>query len=318
MRRRLTLVALAILTLASATAGQDEDATNRWLAAMDKALVPFMPNASQQGMTVDPYPLASSAANETYVDKGADSLVHEYPSYQVQQDWWYNDPQLDREMAQLDKDMTSYKQQVLTGDDEFEKTHGAEKKTYEDACRAEADRLSKQVADLASHGKMAEAQPLIEKLEKASSCVYPPYQALMDSLDKTSKDLDDRRRTLGAQRRKVTFVIFTNRTPNTQASALNPKPAGSLSGHPFFRQAPENIDGGGGIPHTMVRLAVYLGPPGYVNPKIKIGHRVLVTKCIVVWAWIESRPEMISADEAAARKVLESVDYNGLADLIKP
>jgi len=133
----------------------------------------------------------------------------------------------------------------------------------------------------------------------------------MDSLNKTSKDLDDRTRTLEAMRRKVTFQIFTNRTPGTQAPALNPKPAGSLAGHPFFRQAPENMVGGGGMTHTMVHLAVSLAPPGYVNPKIKIGHRVLVTKSIVVWAWIESRPEMIAADEAAARKVLESMDYHG-------
>jgi len=275
-----------------------------------------MPNASPQDMTVDPYPLASSAADETYVYKGADSLVYEYPSYQVQQDWWYNDPQLDLEMAQLEKDKVSHKQEVETAADEFEKEHGAERKAYEDARRAEADRLSKQVAELANQGKINEVQPLIEKLEKASNNVYPPFQALMDSLNKKGQELDERGRTLESRRRKVTFVIHTNRTPSTTAPALHPLPAGNLAGHPFFRQTPEILNGA--VTHTLVRIAVSLAPPGYVNPKVKIGHRILVTRSIVVWAWIESRPEMIAADEAAARKVLESMDYNGLAKLIEP
>jgi hypothetical protein len=318
MGRRLIRVVLAVFILAVVAAAQDEEATNRWLAAMDKALVPFMPNASPQGMTVEPYPPASSAANETYVYKGADSLVYEYPSYQVQQDWWYNDPQLDLELAQLEKDKASHKQEVESAADEFEKAHGAERKAYEDARRAEADRLSKQVGELASQGKIDEARPLIEKLEKASNYVYPPFQALMDSLNKKGQELDERGRTLEARRRKVTFVIHTNRSPSTTAPALHPLPAGSLAGHSFFRQTPEIMNGGGGANHTLLRLAVSLVPPGYENPKVKIGHRILVTKSIVVWAWIESRPEMIAADEAAARRVLESMDYIGLAKLIEP
>ncbi len=74
----------------------------------------------------------------------------------------------------------------------------------------------------------------------------------------------------------------------------------------------------GGWIESLVDLAVFLGPPGYENPKVKIGHRELAVKSIVVWAWIESRPDMIQADEAAAKRVLESVDYNGLAKLIEP
>jgi len=74
----------------------------------------------------------------------------------------------------------------------------------------------------------------------------------------------------------------------------------------------------GGWIETMVDLAVFVGPPGYENPKVKIGHRELTTKSIVVWAWIESRPDTIQADEAAARKVLESINYDGLAKLIAP
>lgn len=55
-----------------------------------------------------------------------------------------------------------------------------------------------------------------------------------------------------------------------------------------------------------------------MNPKVKIGHRELVVKSIVVWAWIQSHPDTIKADEVAVRKVLESMDYDGLAKLIEP
>ena len=67
-----------------------------------------------------------------------------------------------------------------------------------------------------------------------------------------------------------------------------------------------------------MHLAVFLGPPGYENPKIRIGHREFAVKTIVVWAWIESHPNTVKADEAAVRKVLESMDYDGLAKLIEP
>jgi hypothetical protein len=38
----------------------------------------------------------------------------------------------------------------------------------------------------------------------------------------------------------------------------------------------------------------------------------------VVSAWIESLPDKIQADEATVKKVLESVDYDGLSKLIQP
>jgi len=41
-------------------------------------------------------------------------------------------------------------------------------------------------------------------------------------------------------------------------------------------------------------------------------------KCIGVWAWIEAPPETMQADEATIKKVLASVDYDGLPALIQP
>jgi hypothetical protein len=74
----------------------------------------------------------------------------------------------------------------------------------------------------------------------------------------------------------------------------------------------------GGWIDTTVDLAVFVGPAGYQNPKVKIGTRQFAAKSIAVWAWIQSRPDTIQADKAAAKRVLESVDYNGLARLVEP
>jgi hypothetical protein len=54
------------------------------------------------------------------------------------------------------------------------------------------------------------------------------------------------------------------------------------------------------------------------NPKVRIGHGELAVRSIVVWAWIESRPDTTQTDEAAARKVLQSINYDGLSKLIEP
>jgi hypothetical protein len=198
------------------------------------------------------------------------------------------------------------------------KTHGAEMKAAETAHMAEMQKLSKEGADLITQGKTQQGQAVLEKLQKLGPFVYPPYQALTESLNKRQNELADRERHLQNRRRQISFQIHTNRTPATTAPAFfGIKPAGTLAGHPFYRQVRGNTNMGGWI-ETMVDLAVLIAPLGYENPKVKIGRRELAVKSIVVWAWIESRPDTIQADEAAARKVLESVDYNGLAKLIQP
>jgi hypothetical protein len=143
-------------------------------------------------------------------------------------------------------------------------------------------------------------------------------QALTEPYDKHQKDMDARERQLTNRKRQVSFQIHTNRTPTTTAPRFTRiKPAGTLAGHPFYRQDEGNSKAGD-WDASFVHLAVFLGPPGYVNPKTKIGHREFVVKSIVVWAWIQSHANTIMADEATARKVLESMDYDGLAKLIQP
>jgi hypothetical protein len=316
VKRNFAIFALGAVLLTNSAAAQDTDSMSRWGQTTGDALVHFLPNASRWGMTVDPYPLFSAFANETYDYKGANSMVRKYPSYVVHQTWWFDDAGLAREMADLEKEKAALKQETEKSGDEFFRAHDAEMKAFEKAHLAEMETLSKQVADLTQQGKTEQADAVLKKLEGLSP-VYPPYQALTASLDKRQQELADRERTLTNRKRQVSFRIYTNRTPLTTAPKYAPKPAGTLAGRPFYRQDEGSMKAGN-WDSSLVDLAVYVGPPGWENPGVKIGHKELAVKCIVVWAWIESHPITVKADEAAVRKVLESMDYDGLAKLIEP
>ena len=269
-------------------------------------------------MTVDPSRPFSGPATETYEYKGTNSVVHKYPSYIVHQTWWFNDAELARQTADLKKEKDAFKQESDAALQEFMKAHGAEMKAAETTHLAEMQKLSKEGADLFTQGKTQQGQAVLEKLQKLGPFVYPPYQQLTESLNKRQSEIADRERRLQNRRRKVSFQIHANRTPTTTAPAFTlMRPAGTMAGHALYRQVRGDTNMGGWA-EAFVDLAVLLAPPGYENPKVKIGHRELVVKSIVVWAWIESRPDTIQADEAAATKVLESVDYNGLAKFIEP
>jgi len=314
MPRQIAVLALGALLIADPVASQDDDALHRWGKTTGDALVRFLPNAAPWGFSPDPYPFFSAFANETYQWKGADSLVRKYPSYEVHQTWWFDDAQLSWEMADATKATEAFQQEAATALAEFERLHGAEMKASEKAHQAEMVPLSKQAETLIQQGKYEEVGRVMEKITPFH---YAPYESLTASLNKKQQELADRERNLSNRRRKVTFRVYTNRTPLTTAPKFAPKPTGTLAGHPFYRQDEGNMKAGD-WDASPVDLAVFLGPPGYQNPPVKIGHRELAVKCIVVWALIESHPDTIKADEASARKVLESMDYNGLSKLIEP
>lgn len=311
--RNVVFAILAVLAALPACA-QDRDALSRWAEESDKELVRFLPNASQWNMTVDPDPLFSGPANETYDYKGVNSIVTKYPSYVVHQDWWYNDPALAQEQSDLQREKSEFKQEEERKLQEFEQMHSAEMKAWDDDQKAKQNALVQQADPLLKQGKYEEAGKILKSFTPQP---YAPFKELADSIDKKQKEMDERDRALQIRRRMVTFQIQTNRTPTTTAPAFHPAPLGTLAGHPFFRQVRGTLDMGG-RKQTLVDLAVFVGPPGYVNPKVKIGERQLAVKSVVVWAMVQSLPNSIDADEAAARKVLESVDYNGLSALIQP
>jgi hypothetical protein len=314
MQRQFAILAFGTLLLANSAAAQDEDALSRWGEKTGDALVRFLPKAARWGLSVDPSPLFSAFANETYDYKGANSLVRKYPSYVVHQTWWFDDGELSRQLADLNKEKEASKQDTEKAMDEFSRLHGAEMKALEKAHLAEMETLAQQGADLAKQGKYDQAQAVMQKITPFQ---YAPLDSLTKAIDKRQQDIADRERELANRRRQVNFRIYTNRTPTTTAPKFAPKPAGALVGHPFYRQVEGNTNMGSRV-ESFVDLAVFVGPPGYENPKVKIGHKELAVKCIVVWVWIESRPDTIRADEATVRKVLESMDYDGLAKLIEP
>jgi hypothetical protein len=317
MQRRLAILTIGSVLLTGSLPAQDDDAVQRWGKATGDRLLHFLPNASPWGMTVDPYPPFSSFANETYQYRGADSQVRRYFSYIVHQSWFFDDSELSRQLADLQREQAALKQELDRASDEFVRVHGAEMKAFEKAHLAEMNALGSQIADLTRQGKYDEAQAVMNKVAKPEAVVYPPYQALTESFDKRQNDIADRERTLESRRRSVSFQIHTNRTPTTTAPRFAPKPSGTLAGHPFYRQDEESSKAGDSG-SSIVDLAVFLAPPGYENPRVKIEHRELAVKSIVVWAWVVSHPDRIKADEAAARKILESIDYDGLVKLIEP
>jgi hypothetical protein len=313
--RRLAILAVTTLLLANPAPAQDEQAMSHWGQTTGGALVHFLPNAAPWGLSPDTSPIFSAFANETYDYKGANSMVRKYPSYVVHQTWWFDDAELSRQTADLQKQEEAFKQEQARLLEEFQRVHGAEMKAVEKAHLTENEALAKNGADLAKQGKYDEAQAVMQKITPFH---YAPLDSLTQSLNQRQQAMTDREQALAGRRRQVNFRIYTNRTPSTTAPKYAPKPAGTLVGHPFFRQDEGNMKMGGDRLESLMDLAVFLGPPGYENPRVKIGHKELAIKCIVVWAWIEARPDTVKADEATARKVLEKIDYEGLAKLIEP
>ncbi len=314
MPRQITPLAWGALLLVNPLAAQDDDALLRWGKTTGDALARLLPNAAPFGLSPDPYPLFSAFANETYEYKGANSLVRKYPSYVVHQTWWFDDAQLSRQLADVEKEKEAFKQQEKTAFEEFERVHGAEMKALQKAHQAEMDSITKEAEPFIRQGKYEEAGRIMKKI---TAFHYAPFESLTESLNQKQQELEARERRLTSRRRNVSFRIHTNRTPLTTATKFAPKPAGEVAGHPFYRQEEGTLKGGEGDT-SLVDLAVFIGPPGYQNPQVIIGHKELAVKCIVVWAWIESHPATIKADEATARKVLESMDYKGLSLLIEP
>ncbi|MFZ0819400.1 MAG: hypothetical protein WAM91_04980, partial [Candidatus Acidiferrales bacterium] len=175
--------------------------------------------------------------------------------------------------------------------------------------------LQKQYEDLMKQGKYKEGLELMQQIANIQQ--QNPHLVFIHSFDKRSEQIAERKRDLPGLWRSVNFRIGTNRTLAAAIPSFHLQPSGILAGRPLYReQKIEKLTPDHEL--ATVGLAIFLGPPAYQNPPVSLSERQLKVKCIFVWAWIQSRPDKVQADEAIVRKILEKMDYAGLSKLIEP
>jgi hypothetical protein len=102
--------------------------------------------------------------------------------------------------------------------------------------------------------------------------------------------------------RSVSFRIYMNRTPSTTAHANPLRPAGRFAGRTLCRQDRGSMDMGEGRKVALADFAVFLGPSNFQNLHAVVSQREFLVMCIVVWAWIESRPTPFQGMRLGSRK----------------
>jgi hypothetical protein len=313
---RVSLLGAGALLLTGFAAAQNKDAMMRWGEATLDTLERFLPDARPLGFTPE---LSNPAADF----KGfANQASRKYMELLVHKNWWFDDAAFSRQLEEVQKEEETLKQEFEASSKDFATTHGAEMETRKKSHDAEMEAASKQAEGLFQEGKYAEGKAVIDKVKPFH---YPAaLESLIASFDKRQEDLAGRERSLLARRRSVSFRIYTNRTPMTTAMSRKSNapeyqihPNGTLNGHPLYRQV--QITGlNPQLEQPEIKLAVYLGPVTFQNPPVTLGEADLKVKCVVVWAWIESRPDTVQADALAVKKVLATMDYDGLAKLLEP
>ncbi|HKW62803.1 MAG TPA: hypothetical protein VJN89_09685 [Candidatus Acidoferrum sp.] len=300
---------LAMLLLATPGAAQDQDALTRWGDATLDKLEPFLPDASRWGFI--PELPGRPSDFKAFANQGS----HKYLALLVHKTWYFGDVKLFREIEEVRKAKAALRTETDATLEELGKTHRAELEAQQKAYSVEMDALTKQAQALFQQGKYEEGKAVIAKVK--------PFQdsgalALAESFSKREQELYDQENELLARRRSVSFRIYTNRTPSTTAFAYPTKAAGTLARRTLYRQDMRKVDAGPGHTESLVNYAIFLGPENFQNPHAALRDSQLKVKCIVVWAWIQSRADTVQSDEALVIKVLATMDYDGLAKLVEP
>jgi len=331
MHRQIFSVAAISLLLALSATSQEQDAMMHWGEATVEKLAGFLPNATPWGFTAD-------SSNPAPDFKGfANDVPHRYIALTTNKTWYFDDPELSKQLDQVHNEKDALKRETDTTLSEFMRVHGDEMEklqkehlaTMEAASHAQATEitaLSKQAQELFQQGKSQEAQAVLSKISaitqsnqnKLTPFHYEPLEQMNASFQKRQDDLTERERELLSRRRSVEFTIFTNRTPSNAAFGIPVKPIGVVAGRTLYLQDRGLMTMGGSHRHAFVNLIVYLGPENLQNPHVQLGQSELKVKSIVVAGWIESRAETLEADEATVKKVLATIDFNRLSALIEP
>jgi hypothetical protein len=301
MRKQSVIWMVGTALLLSPAAAQEQAAESRWIEETGERLARFLPDATPEGLTP-----------EQYIFKGgANGTPHKYICVLAHRYWKFDDAELSRQLEENSNQEKALNKEMEDTAGKFMKEHAAEIEANKKRVQA----LQDQYGDLMKAGKYDQSKALMEKIAELQH--QTPLTAVMDSFEKRSEEIAARKKHLSGQWRNVNFRFGTNRTLAASLPNFHLQSSGTLAGRPLYRE--EKIDRltSDRVLNT-VGLAIFLGPPGYQNPPVKLGQSELAVKCIFVWAWIESRSDTVKADEAIARRILEKVDYKGLSKLIEP
>jgi hypothetical protein len=287
LKQLLTLIAgFFLLTIYGY--GQ-QDATQQWGETITGKMAQFLPQPVPGLIAHEPW--NASGSNE--VEKTwADAVQNwKYLHPRAEQAWWFDDPDLAQKIAAAQKEQVDLRQQA-----------------QKDApsLAEQTKTLQKQMNDLLEQKKYTEASAVADKI-----------QGLSAGSEAKSKELDDRITNLQSRGRTLRIEIHGNESLDATLyrTRKQRQPSGNIKGHTVYR-ATDPHGGAGGAP--AVFLAIYLGPEGFSNPAVEVPSLAAGPKCISVMAWLQPRADTLQADEAVARKMLEAIDYDGLAKLIEP
>jgi len=285
MHKRIFLVFVAGLIFSSLVMAQEAPGGS-WGQATAEKLSRFLPKTAPGLIPNTPW--GSAMDNHVDLSVGFEASVstksNEFVIARTLQKWWFDDSDLFRQVASAESERKKSDQQAI---ENFQ------------AHQQEVKALQKQIQEFVKNGQMKEAQAAVQKMQ-----AYGPNEA-------RDKEADDRIRNLKGSARSLEIYIEANATA---ANTLDPsaQTSGTIHAHPLYRI----VWPGPVKPLTWINLAVYVGPPGFQNPNTGGSKEVL--KCALVWVRVTTRPDTLKSDEALARKVLEALDYDGLAKLIQP
>jgi hypothetical protein len=283
MYKTIVLLAAAQLMLTGSAWAQQNPV--QWGDATAQKMSHFLPKPGAGLISRTPWDRQGD--NQVAVSSGG-TETQQYQDAVAEQLWIFDDPALFQQVAAAQKERA-----------DLDQAHWEDLKSH----LAERNALQKQAFDLLKKGQTKESQALMAKIKAADA----PYEA-------KKKELDDRVSQLQKRGRRLIFAILVNYTLDNSIGS-QAKPVGSLAGHPLYES---NARASGYSPPEFIGMAVYLGPPGFRNPGAK--NPELKVKCIQVRVEVLSdapHPETLKADQAAARQMLEKVDYPGLAKFLQ-
>jgi hypothetical protein len=283
MFKQATTVVVGIVLLAIFGFAQ-ENPVVPWGKATTEKMSHFLPQPVAGLVPHEPWKPSANNKVETTIGDAVQNW--KYLTSRAEQTWWFDDPDLVKQIAAAEKEKADLKQSQLQNSQ---------------SQMAEMGALQKQFNDLVRQNKVTEAQAVAAKMEQVTA-----------GDEAKSQVMDDRLNKLHSRARNLKIEIMGNETL-LMLAGYHLVQSGSVAGRPLYRGTAK-LNGPEG---RTVYLLIYAGPAGFQNPPVN-GPSSTGLKCFVAMADLESRADTVQADEAAAKQILASIDYNGLAKLIEP